>query len=91
MERYEYFKLFYQIRGDLSLELPIAPVGRIIKNAGALRISKGAKVALTKILEDKGLEIATYAVRLAEYSGRKTVMKRDVDSAVNDIYYTYHF
>jgi len=73
------------------LELPIAPVGRIIKNAGAPRISKDAKVALAKILEDQGLKIATDAIRLAKYSGRKTVMKRDVDSAVNDIFYTYHF
>lgn len=73
------------------MELPIAPVGRIIKNAGAPRISKGAKETLTKILEDKGLEIARDAVILAKHSGRKTVMKRDVDSAVNDIYHTYHF
>jgi histone H3/H4 len=72
-------------------ELPIAPIGRIIKNAGAQRISKDAKETLTKILEDKGLEIASDAVRLAKHSGRKTVMKRDVDSAINDIYRTYHF
>lgn len=73
------------------MELPIAPVGRILKNAGAPRTSKDAKEALAKILEERGSEIASDAVRLAKHSGRKTVMKRDVDSAVINIYHTYHF
>lgn len=73
------------------MELPIAPVGRIIKKAGAQRISKDARKTLARILEDKGLEIASDALRLAKHSGRKTVMKRDVDSAIDNLYHTYHF
>ena len=72
-------------------QLPVAPMGRIIKKAGAPRISKDAREALRNILEDKGMEIAADALRLAKHSGRKTVMKRDVESAINDIYRTYHF
>ena len=72
-------------------KLPVAPVGRIIKNAGAERISKDAKEALTRILEEKGLEIARDAIRLTKHSGRKTVMARDINSAVNDVFHTYHF
>ena len=38
----------------LIMELPITPVGRILKNNGAQKISDDAKIALAEVIEEYG-------------------------------------
>ena len=61
--------------------LPLAAMEKVLKQAGAERVSDKAKAALKDVIEDIAEEIATNAVRLAVHAGRKTVKAGDVKLA----------
>ena len=58
-------------------ELSQAAVERIIKKAGAERVSAEATETLAKMMEEYGLFLAKEAKKMADHAGRKTLRDSD--------------
>jgi len=61
--------------------LPVAAMEKLLKKAGAHRVSLSAKEALREFLEDIGEKIGEKAIRMAKHSKRKTIKKEDIKEA----------
>ena len=61
--------------------LPVAAMERLLKKAGASRVSEEAKETLKDILEDYAEKIGAKAWEIAKHSGRKTVKSSDLKIA----------
>jgi len=71
-------------KGDLMAiqkTLALASMERLMKKAGAERVSEEAKVALRGVLEEFGEEISEAALKLALHAGRKTIKAEDIKLA----------
>ncbi len=63
-------------------ELPLAPIRRIIDNAGAKRVATDGVKALAEALEEYGASVAGKAVKISRHTGRKTVKAGDIKISV---------
>ena len=63
------------------MELTLQPLRKLIKKAGAKRVSDKAAGELGNVLEERAKILLLESKRLSEHSGRRTVMKRDVRAA----------
>lgn len=58
--------------------LPLAPISRVLRKAGAERVSAEACAELAEVLEDIAIDIGRLAIKLSRHAGRKTVTAADI-------------
>jgi histone H3/H4 len=66
-------------------ELPVVAMHRIIKKAGAERVSESGAKELARVLEEIGLKIGKDALEFSIHAGRKTVKGKDVKIAAKKL------
>jgi len=66
-------------------DLQLAPMHRIIKKAGADRVSDEAAKELRQVLEEVGVRLAKEALDFTKHAHRKTVKAEDIQIAVRKI------
>lgn len=59
-------------------ELPKMPFERILKKAGAKRVSQDSLEEFATVMGDRLTKIAAEALALAKHAGRKTITAEDV-------------
>jgi DNA-binding protein len=62
-------------------DLPIAAIDRLIRKAGAERVSEDAAIELSNILSEVAIDISRQAIDLARHARRKTVTGEDIKLA----------
>jgi len=63
---------------DKIPKLPRLPFERILKKAGAKRVSQDATEEMAEIMEERIYKIVKEAAILAKHAGRKTITDEDI-------------
>ena len=59
-------------------ELGLSAMNRILKKAGAERVTQESANELRRIIEDIAYEIAKNSIEMAKHAGRRTIRAEDV-------------
>lgn len=60
------------------MEIPKASIDRIMRRAGAIRISEEARIELGNVLEEIATDLTEQSVKWAKHAGRTTIKASDI-------------
>lgn len=66
-------------------DIPKAPIGRIMKDAGAERVSEDAKEELIMYIEQVVRDVTVEANKVAKIAKRKTIKPEDIKLAIKNL------
>lgn len=69
----------------MAEEFTLAPMRRLIKKHGDLRVSEEASEELRRVIGEYGARVAKVAVAHARQEHRKTVLARDIRAAQRQV------
>ena len=70
--------MVFEKTGMVTSEFGLSVMYRILKKAGAERVSDESANELRRILEEIGTSIAKSAVEMSVHAGRKTIKSEDI-------------
>lgn len=62
--------------------LDVLDVEKLIRKAGAERVSEEAGFKLSEVLEERAIAIAERAIRIARYAHKRTITRKDIELAM---------
>ena len=65
----------------IKRSLPLAAMEKLMKKAGADRVSDKSKAAMKNVLEDIAKQISARAVSYSKHAGRRTIKQQDIKLA----------
>jgi histone H3/H4 len=65
--------------------IPVAPLYRILRKAGASRVGQDAKLAMVESVLQVAEAISSRAIELSKHAGRKTVHEDDIRLAIREL------
>ena len=66
-------------------EIPLSPINRILRTAGAQRVSNEAILTLRDFVEKIALEVAKESIEACKHANRVTVKKEDITYAIKTV------